>query len=146
MEAVDMSIREIRQLVDIFCQRVLTNKTTYISLDYRNNVLKYFLNNASTTHNVQQHQIDGNPQQPTTTQQLTTIEAVEMNIREIKQLIDFFCQRVLTNKTSYILLEYRNRELKYFVQLQRINGNPHHRTPPQTRYTHRIGNTSSTLG
>ena len=141
MEVVDMDTREIKQLVDIFCQRVLTNKTTYISLDYRNNVVKYFLNNASTTHNVQQHQIDSNPQQPpplytSGTQQLSTLEAVEMNIREIKQLVDFFCCRVLTNKPTYILLNYRNLELKYFVQLQRIDGKPQQRPP---HYKPRIG-------
>ena len=154
MEAVDMSIREIKYLVDFFNQRVQDNKTTYILLDYQNNVLKYSLNNASTIHtstnndNVQLHRIDGNSQQPpppysTTTQHLTPIEVMEMNIRVIKQLVDFFCQRVQDNKPSYILLEYRNNEFKYFlnntfiihtvtnnnnVQLHWIDGNPHHRT------------------
>ena len=140
-----MSIREIKQLVDIFCQRVLTNKTTYILLDYRNNVLKYFLNNTSTiqtptTNNVQQQHFDGNshkppPQHTTATQQLTTVESVEMDIGEIKQLVEIFCWRVLSNKSTFISVEYRNNELKYFAQLYRLDDHPQQPLPP-----HRTGN------
>ena len=156
MEAVDMDTREIKQLVDFFCQRVQDNKTTYILLEYRNNVLKYSLNNASTTHttnNVQQHQIDGNLQHPpppytTATQQLITLEAVKMNIRVIKHLVDFFYQRVRDDKTSYISLDYRNRELKFIVQLYHLDGSPQQPPPPHTtpsHYIRRIGNTTITL-
>ena len=34
------------QLVEFFCQRVQSDKPAYISLEYRNSELKYFLNNA----------------------------------------------------------------------------------------------------
>ena len=47
MDTAEANVKEIRALVEFFCLRVQEKKPAFISLEYREGELKYFLNNAS---------------------------------------------------------------------------------------------------